>query len=239
MTVSLEKVFLSYILENKKFFTLVHPYFFKNSEIQFVYKVLQEYMIKGDIERPTPRQILEMVTLEDKAGTITKSILKSMLDEEIKDYSEKDFIEPKFNGWVLRNRIKTGTVDIIEETRNFDENCDFEQACESAAKIQQIVSEMSSTSFVDDDDMGSDFDDPDSHIQDSSGLKIPCGFDTIDHMLGGGWDVQTLNVIMAETSNGKCCLPSTQINIRDKYKGKYTISMGTLFTSISKGCKDI
>ena len=62
---------------------------------------------------------------------------------------------------------------------------------------------MSSLSFIQDDDLGSDFDDAENHIQDSSKFKVRCGFETIDHMLGGGWDIQTLNVIMAETNGGK------------------------------------
>jgi replicative DNA helicase len=62
---------------------------------------------------------------------------------------------------------------------------------------------MSSTNFIQDDDLGSDFDEPENHVQDSSKFKVRCGFDTVDHMLGGGWDISTLNVIMAQTNGGK------------------------------------
>ena len=204
MTPQLEKVFFSFILKNKKYFDLVRPYFFRNSEIQFVYGVIRNYMLKNsDVQIPTPRQILDMVSLEDKEGVITKEILKSILQVNLKEYDEKNFIEPKFNAWVLSNRLKTGTVDIIDETRNLDSISDFEKAIETADKIRSIVDEMSSTNFVQDDDLGSDFDDPEQHVQDSSKFKVKCGFDTIDHMLGGGWDISTLNVVMAETNNGK------------------------------------
>lgn len=204
MTPQLEKVFFNFILKNKKYFDIVKPYFFRNSEIQFVYGVLREYMLKSsDAQAPTPRQILDMVSLEDKESIITKDILKSILQVDLKEYDEKNFIEPKFNAWVLANRLKTGTVDIIDETRNLDTISDFEKAIETADKIRSIVDEMSSTNFVQDDDMGSDFDDPEMHVQDSSKFKVKCGFDSIDHMLGGGWDISTLNVIMAETNNGK------------------------------------
>jgi replicative DNA helicase len=161
-------------------------------------------MSKGiDAQVPTPRQILDMVSLEDKEGTITKEILKSILQVDLKEYDEKNFIEPKFNAWILSNRLKTGTVDIIDETRNLDSISDFAKAVEAADRIRSIVDEMSSTNFVQDDDMGSDFDDPENHVQDSSKFKVKCGFESIDHMLGGGWDISTLNVIMAETNNGK------------------------------------
>ena len=203
-TPQLEKVYFTYILKNKKFFDIVKPFFFRNSEIQFVYGVIRNYMLNNsDTDIPSPRQILDMVSIEDKEGNITKDILKSILQVDLKEYDEKNFTEPNFNGWLLSNRLKTGTVDIIDETRNLDQISDFGKAVEAANKIKFIVDEMSSLNFIQDDNMGSDFDDPENHIQDSSKYKVKCGFPTIDHMLGGGWDIQTLNVIMAETNGGK------------------------------------
>jgi hypothetical protein len=115
-------------------------------------------MLKNtEAQIPTPRQILDMITLEDKEGVITKEILKSILTDTLKDYDEKNFIEPKFNTWILTNRIKTGTVDIIDETRNFDNISDFDKAIEAADRIRSMVDEMSSTNFVDDDDLSSTF----------------------------------------------------------------------------------
>ena len=99
---------------------------------------------------------------------------------------------------------------------------------------------MSKTDFVNDDDLGSDFDDPEHHVQDSSRFKIRSGFDTIDHMLGGGWDISTLNVIMAETNNGKCTFLDTEIIVRNiKFGNKKTVSIGSIFTKISQGDYDI
>ena len=241
MSPQLEKVFFNFILKNKKYFDIVKPYFFRNSEIQFVYGVIKEYMSKGtDPQIPTPRQILDMISLEDKEGTITKEILKSILQTDLKEYDEKNFIEPNFNGWVLSNRLKTGAVDIIDETRNLDAISDFEKTIEAANRIRSIVDEMSSTNFVDDEDLGSDFDDPENHVQDSSKFKVKCGFETIDHMLGGGWDIQTLNVLMAETNNGKCFFTSTQCNIRNtKTSEVFKEEIGKIFTKIGKGGYDI
>jgi replicative DNA helicase len=237
MTPQLEKVFFNFILKNKKFFEIVKPYFFRNSEIQFVYGVIRNYMVNGtDAQVPTPRQILDMVALEDKEGVITKEILKSILQVDLKEYDEKNFIEPKFNAWILSNRLKTGTVDIIDETRNLDQISDFEKAIEAANRIKGIVDEMSSTNFVQDDDLGSDFDEPENHVQDSSRFKIKSGFETIDHMLSGGWDISTLNVIMAETNNGKCFFSNTSIQIRDKRTGVVSSQkVYKMFSKISKG----
>ena len=241
MTISLEKIFFGYIIRNKRYFSIVEPFFFKNAEIQFVYGILRKYMLKtSDVETPHAKQILEMVNLEDQDGLITKEILKSILTVNMNEYDELNFIIPKFNAWILNNRLKSGTVDIIDETRNLDTLTDFDQTVLAANKIREIVDQMSKTDFVSDDDMGSDFDDPESHVQDTARFKVRSGFETIDHMLGGGWDVQTLNVIMAETNNGKCTFFDTNIVLRNKITYKTNIyNIGSLFSKISNGGHNI
>lgn len=235
MSVTLEKIFFNYILKNKKFYDVVKPFFFRNAEIQFVYNILRDYMLlDSDTNMPSPKQILEMVSLEDRENIITKDILKAILQVDLKEYDEKKFIEPKFNAWVLSNRLKTGTVDIIEETRGLDSINDFDKAIEAADRIRTIVNEMASTNFVDDDDLGTDFDDAEAHNQNTSSLKVKSGFETIDHMLGGGWDQASLNLIMAQTNGGKCSTEKTLITIRDKRTNEVsTIEIGELFTKIS------
>ena len=205
MTISLEKIFFAYILKNKKYFSIVDPVYYKNQEIQFVYKIIKKYFDKNvEAEIPHPKQILEMVQLEDKEGLITKEILKSMLTVNLEDYDEKNFILPKLNAWILTNKLKNGTVDIIDETRNLDTINEFEDVIEAANKIKVIVENMSKTDFAkEEEDLGSDFDDPEQHLQDSSKFKVQTGFTSIDHILGGGWDVQTLNILMGMSNSGK------------------------------------
>lgn len=236
MTPQLEKVFFNYILKNKKYYDIVKPYFFRNSEIQFVYNIIRNYILKSsDKKTPTARQILDMVGLEDKEGIITKEILKNILQVNLDDYNENDFILPTFNAWILKNRIKTGAVDIVDETRNLDNISDFDSTVQMVNKIKGIIDEMASTNFIQDDDLGSDFDNPENHIQDSSKFKVKSGFSTIDHILGGGWDIQTLNVLMAQTNGGKCSSHSTKIKLRNKENNnEYIIDNSTLFSSIKK-----
>jgi len=205
MTITLEKVFFAYIFANRKYYEIVEPFFFKNSEIQFVYNVLKKYFkTSPDADTPHPRQILEMVQLEDRDGQITKEILKSMLTVKLEEFDEEHFILPKFNAWILSNRLKSATVDIIDETRNLDTLNDFEEVVESANKIKTIIDLMSKTDFVkDEDDYGSDFDNSEAHLQDNSKFKVKTGFESLDHILGGGWDVQTLNILMGMSNSGK------------------------------------
>ena len=204
MTISLEKIFFAFILKRKRYLDIVETNYFKNLEIQFVYNIIRKYILKNrEAEIPHPKQILEMVQLEDRDGLITKEILKAMLTVNLEEYDEDNFIVPKINAWILSNKLKTGTVDIIDETRNLDTKTDFDSVLESAYKIREIVDQMSNVNFADDEDLGSDFDDAENHSQDSSKYKIRSGFDTVDYMLGGGWDIGTLNLLMAQTSGGK------------------------------------
>jgi replicative DNA helicase len=145
-----------------------------------------------------------MVDIEDKSKFITKDIFKTIFKIDLNEYSEEDFILPKLNTWILSNKIKSGSVDIIEETRDLDNIVEFDKIVEQANKIKQIAEQMSSIAFTsDNEDLGSDFDNPENHVQDNHLLKVSSGYSTIDHMLGGGWDVGTLNCLMASTNNGK------------------------------------
>ena len=241
MTSSLEKIFFAHIKENKKYCDVVLPHFFRNTQIQFVYGVIRRYIIKnGDAEYPSPKQILEMINLEDKEGMITKDILKAILQVDLSEYDQKNFIEPKFKTWILTNRMKSGTIDIIDETRNFEDISEFEKAVEAADKIKSIVDDMASLNFMEDDDLGSDFDDAEVHVQDTSRFKVKSGFETIDHMLGGGWDIQTLNILMAETNQGKCHFVRTKCHIRSKEDGSIrNLEIGTMFSDIRKRKENI
>ena len=112
-TPQLEKVYFNYILNNKKYFDIVKSYFFRNSEIQFVYGVIREYMLKGDAKVPTPRQILDMVNIEDKEGLITKEILKSILQVDLKEYDEKNFIVAYNSCYFVGFRKRDKTITCI------------------------------------------------------------------------------------------------------------------------------
>lgn len=204
MTASLEKLFLTYIIKNKKYFDIVKSNFFKNPEIQFVFSVIQKYMIQhSDADVPTPKQIFEMINLEDREAKISKEIFISILKVNLEEYDEERFIKPKFKSWILINRIKEGTIDAIDETRNIDNLTDFESVVDVSNKIKQIVDQSTKLDFDSDSDLGSDFDDPECHSQDHSQTKIKSGYNTIDHILSGGWDVATLNLLFGSTNSGK------------------------------------
>jgi replicative DNA helicase len=162
-------------------------------------------MLGGNINLPSNKQILEMVLAEDKTDLITKEALKLMLTVELNEYDEKEFLLPKFNCWILLNKFNSGLSDIIEETRILEDEDDYEKVLEVVDKIKIKVDTMSNTNFIHDneDDLGSDFDDAEKHVQDTSKFKVKTGIDSLDKMLGGGLDLSSLNTIFASAGCGK------------------------------------
>jgi hypothetical protein len=47
-------------------------------------------LVNSSSQPPSPRQILDMVS-EDREGVITKEILKSILQVDLKDFDEKNY----------------------------------------------------------------------------------------------------------------------------------------------------
>lgn len=208
MTANLEKIFFKYILENKHLFNLIPSFYFRNEHIRLVYKVIRDYILSDEnIQIPSNKQILEMVNIVDKNSVITKEILKAILSTTLEDYNEDSFIRPKFKEWTLRNKIEEATSEIVDITRDMDDySGDYEHILDVSNKIKDIAYDVEKQALDlndNNDDFGSDFDDLDSHIQDNSVLKVNSGFNTFNQILGGGFDIDTLNILMAETNNGK------------------------------------
>ena len=204
--------------------------------MEFVYHVIRKYMIQNSgSDVPSPKQIAEMVFLEDSDKKISKELLKSILKVELAEYDEEKFIRPKLAAWILINRVKGATSDIIDESRILEGVQDLESAMTSVSKIKEITNSATTINFQDDDDLGTDFDDAEEHIQDHSQLKVKTGWDTLDTALGGGWDISTFNVIMGETSSGKS-LWMQNFAINSANKG-YNVLYITLEMSVKKTLK--
>jgi len=217
MTITLERIFFAYILRNKSYFEVVKPHYFKNPDMEFVFRIIRDYMIENTgSDVPSPRQIAEMVFLEDVDKKISIELLKTILKVELAEYDEDNFIKPKLTAWILINRVKGATNDIIDESRVLENVSDLDTALECVQKIKAITDEATNVNFDDDGDIGTDFDDIEEHAQNHSESKVKTGWNTLDHVLGGGWDVGTFNVIMGATNSGKCFSSKTHVYIRDK-----------------------
>ena len=201
MNTNMEKHYFIYILDNSDQFSKVEPFFFKNSDIQFVYTVIREEYLRSESHIvPSPQQIYSMVKLADQGKTVNDKVVKLLLQSNNSDISE-EWLLPRFKGWKIQNQLKGDMLRSIDMIRNI-EDVGYDNVVEIAQKLKGVFNNVL---LVDDDDqdLGSDFDDPESHKQQTSKNFIPTGWPCIDTILGGGWSKSTLNVIMGETNVGK------------------------------------
>ena len=198
---NMEKLYFTHILSNPEQFSKVDPSFFMNSDIQFIYTVVREEVLRGKNHIvPSNTQILTMVKLEDKEKKISEKVVSLLLNSENSEISD-DWLIPRFKAWKIKNQIKdelNGTIDIVRGITDVN----YDNTVEAAIKIKTAFGNILT---VDDDDFnfGLDFNNPEHHKQHTSKVCIPTGWSVMDGILKGGWSKSTFNVIMGETNVGK------------------------------------
>ena len=198
---NMEKHYFIHIMENPEQFSKVESFFFKNSDIQFVYTVIRdEYLISESHIVPSTQQIVAMVKLVDRDSKISNNVLKLLLQSDNSDMSP-EWLLPRFKAWKIQNQIRGDINKGIDMIRGLDE-INYDNSIELAQKLKGM---FGSLLLIDDDDhdLGEDFDDPESHKQLVTKNCIGSGWPCIDSILNGGWSKSTLNVIMGETNVGK------------------------------------
>lgn len=216
MNTNMEKLYFAHVMQNPDQFSKVEPFFFKNADIQFVYDIIRsEYLRNPSRVVPSPKQILAMVQLNDPEGKITKNILKILLTETTEEVDVEGWLLPRFKAWKVTNSAWDKLNRSIDRARSMRE-LDHEQAMEVAMELKNAFNDIS---ILDDEgeDVGSDFDDPEAHIQDIGRNCISTGWANMDVILGGGWDRATLAVIIGETSCGKSMwMQNISANLADR-----------------------
>jgi len=208
VTSNLEKVFFAYILENPLFFEKVAEHYFENEYVKYIYSITRKYYLSQKVRSiPSPKKIVELVRLEDRTkDKISDDLLKTVLKTDIGEYQDNAddiWLDRKLKAWIVEKGIRDRIVQSIDKLRNLDDkNIDYDTAVEVFHDVKNIVGDTSLISY-DNDDLGLDFDDPESHEQDTIANKITSGWKNFDSILNGGWDRKTLNIFMAPSNAGK------------------------------------
>lgn len=203
---SLEKYFFIYIKENPKYFNRVDSMSFKNHKIKFVYERIQNYYLKSNKSIvPTDHKILELIRLDDPDGdNISSEFLKQLLKVNIGNIvqgEEDDFLVKSFKSWIVVNNMKKGMYDAIDWIRDMNP-IDYNNTELISSKLKEAMT-FATLMDYDDEDLGLDFFNPDSHIQDLYQSRIPTGWKNIDELLNGGWTRKTLNIFAGGSNTGK------------------------------------
>lgn len=203
---SMEKYFFAYILENPKFIHRVVPIYFINDKIRFVYECLRENFLSMEIPKiPSIQKAIELVRMYDLDSTkVSNEFIEramSVQTAEIVSGDEDDYLKKTFYSWITSRGMYGGMTSIIEIIQNMDPT-DYSNTVELSEKIRNMMTDATLMNF-DDDDLGLDFFDPESHLQETLKNKISTGWSSIDELLSGGWDRKTLNLILGGTNSGK------------------------------------
>lgn len=199
MNVQMEKFFFTWVYEHPSQFFKVEPDYFKNDEIRFIFKVVKdEYVVSKNV--PSPQQIVAMIKLQDPEEKINNNVIKVILKND-NSVHDQEWLERKFKAWKLSNVLKDRTYGVIDKIRNLKE-IDYDNVVAATTEVKQMFNNIAILE-EDEEDLGVDFDDPESHKQEISTNKIPSGWGNVDSILQGGWDKATFNVLMGETNVGK------------------------------------
>lgn len=230
---NLEKLFFAKIKEDSAQFYKVEPFFFRNEQIRFVYEVIREDYIKGkDKVVASPAQAWTMITLHDNEKIITKEAFKALY-KETTDNVNYEWLDKRFKAWKISNHARDKVVDAIDIIKKM-EDVDYENALEIVTRLKTAFSEIEIISN-DDEDLGDDFDDPESHKQMVSMRKMSTGFSNMDKIMGGGWDHATLNVLMGETNVGKSMwLQNLAANLADEGKNVVYVTLEMASHKVTK-----
>jgi len=199
--VNLEKAFFAKILTEPEQFYKVKPHFFVNEQIRIVYDTIRsEYIESNSKIVPSPAQIWTMVSLIDSERKVTKESLKILLKEDLSAY-EDEWLMSRFKSWKVSKHTRDQLKESIDLIKDMDE-INYDNVMDIAKRLKDKFAEIDSLGN-DDDDLGDDFDDPESHKQLISERKMPSGWSNFDKIMGGGWDHATFNIMMGETNVGK------------------------------------
>lgn len=212
--VNLEKVFFAKILSEPEQFYKVKPHFFSNGQIRLIYETIRENFLKEkDKVVPSPKQIWTMVSLIDINRIVSKEAFKIIMSEDLSEY-EEGWLDKRFKSWKISKHTRDQLKESIDLIHSMEE-INYDNVLDIALRLKDKFAEIDELNN-DDNDLGEDFDDPESHKLKISEKKMSSGWSNIDVLLGGGWDHATLNLLMGETSVGKSLwLQNISVNLVD------------------------
>lgn len=198
----MEKLYFRYILANPEYLDNIEPHYFQHDDIRFIYQIVREsYIISKNKNIPSVKQIAAMVKLHEDGQSISDGVLKSILLGNNDDYDKEDWLKPKFLAWKTSSLLKDNIMKSVDFFRSLKE-VDYDNVLQVGNKIKQLISNMDLIGNIE-DDLGDDFEDPESHLQSSEVNKISTGWPTLDVITNGGWGHSSLNLLIGETNVGK------------------------------------
>ncbi len=103
-----------------------------------------------------------MVKLADEDKKINNKVIQLLLKSDNTDISD-EWLIPRFKAWKIQNQLRSDVLKSIDMVRGI-EDVNYDNVQEVASKLKNLFNNVMLVDD-DDDDLGDDFDDPESHKQ--------------------------------------------------------------------------
>ena len=206
-----EKLFFNYFLSKPNFLKNLGNSFFKNKDLDFISRLARDFYFKFG-EAPSREQTKAL--LVDEKTEVSNDIVDTIYDINIKEY-DKDWLQRTSEAWIKWRHFNKQLIKTVEYVKTQNVSPDNVENV-----VQQGISMLStdgSLSF--NNDIGLDFFNPEDHKQHVT-QKMETGWDFIDRVSGGGYDLKSLVVYAGPSNIGKCTSYNTLITVRNKKTGK-------------------
>ena len=190
-----EKIFLLYALENPVYLEPTERGFFSVPEIDLLATISKRYYKKFK-HSPSKENLWMLISTGELEERCPKVFFDEIFKKNIKEY-DIDWVKETAESWIQWKHLDSSVVDIVEyinTTKVTPENVDG-----MVNTVKNMINTRNNITF--DDDLGTDFYEPSSHIRNPEDL-LSSNYDFIDKHIGGH-SKGTLNVYVAPPNTGK------------------------------------
>jgi len=219
-----EKIFFNYFLSKPTYLKSTRPGFFANVDLDSIVKLAKKFYLEFG-ESPSREQMKALVA--DGSSDISNDIVNSIYEINVKTY-DPDWIKRTSEAWLKWKHFDKELVRTIEYVKT--QNITPENVEDVVSRAIGMISTEGAVRF--DTDVGLDFFNAENHKQRNS-AKLETGWNFVDNVSGGGYDLKSLVVYAGEQNIGKCHTASTVLRIRNKKTGEIqNIKVGEFFNLI-------
>lgn len=182
------------ILKNSQYLDVTDPKFFDDNTIKKIYGVARNFYKKYS-ETPTLAQILELVKIEDV--DVTQQQVETLWNIDLGEYDD-DWLKENTETFIEYKNLDLSAIEMVEFLKTTQVSSENIKEVVSTAK--DIITKRNTLNF--EFSIGSDFFDPESHVQQTYNT-FSSGYKFLDTVSDGGWSTGTLTVFVGQPKIGK------------------------------------
>lgn len=192
----LENIWLKAIINNHIYIEHCRVEFFTDLSLKELFKLIKSFYVKYQ-EVPTAEQVKQVIRILKVEDKLTNDQVDTIFDIDLSKYDE-DWLSSNVESWIEWKNLEISAVEAVTYVKTTPVTPD--NVKDVISKFKTIINERNSIDFS--FNMGSSFFDPKAHVQ-APNSTFPSGYNFMDTVLGGGFSIKTLNVLIGQPNIGK------------------------------------